>query len=265
MSKILRVLLLIQYRFVLRFVDFVYFQNVDDMNFFIDKKIIKPSKAVLTNGSGIDLQEFPKPTSIEIAKSKACLESELGLNLSKKTVVLYPARGVREKGFFEFYQAAKLINEIEPGRYVFVHLGLVDSASSSQISKNGIDDYAANCGVFYMGFKDDIKSYMQASDIVALPSYREGTPRSLIEALALGKVIVTTDAPGCRETVVDGWNGYLCKIQDFKSLASSILAVNKTLLDASYSRSRKLCETKYDANFLADLTVEKYLGSHSND
>lgn len=264
-TRLLRWLLLVQYKFSLKFATIVFFQNVDDMEYFISRKIINAKKAVLTNGSGIDIDEFPCPSSEKISQAKLNLGSELSLDLSNRKVVLFPARGVREKGFFEFYEAAKIISQLEKNRYVFVHLGLVDSVSSSQVSKESIEKFAYQCEVHYLGFKDNIKIYMDAADIVALPSYREGTPRSLIEALALGKVIVTTDTAGCREVVIDGWNGFLCKVGDAKSLAAKLLAVDDNLINKAIFRSRKYCETKYDSTWLVDLTINSYLDTGKED
>lgn len=260
-TKLMRWLLLVQYKFALRFATTVFFQNPDDMGYFISRRILDPRKAVLTHGSGIDLEEFPCPSLDEVAHAKLNLGNELGMDLSGRKVVLFPARGVREKGFFEFYEAAKIVNRLEPDGYVFIHLGLVDLASSSQISKDGIVNFAADCGVRYLGYKDNIQDYMSASDVVALPSYSEGTPRSLLEALALGKVIIATDAPGCRETVLDGWNGFLCKVGDAKSLAAKLLAVNDELVNIATTRSRKYCEKKYDSTWLVDLTINYYMKS----
>jgi N,N'-diacetylbacillosaminyl-diphospho-undecaprenol alpha-1,3-N-acetylgalactosaminyltransferase len=257
-TKLMRWLLLLQYRFALKFATTVFFQNPDDMAYFVSRKVIDPQKAMLTFGSGIDLQEFPFPSSEDVRQAKFNLGNELGVDLSGKKVVLFPARGVPEKGFFEFYEAAKLIRHLDHDGYVFVHLGLVDLASSRQISKDGIVKFAGECGVHYLGYKDNIQDYMTASDIVALPSYSEGTPRSLLEALALGKVIVTTDAPGCRETVIDGWNGFMCKVADAKSLATKLLAVDSDLIRKAVHRSRTYCETKYDANWLVNLTINSY-------
>lgn len=260
-TKMLRWLLLVQYKFALRFATTVFFQNPDDMDYFISRKIIDPRQAVLTHGSGIDLEEFPCPSLNEVAHAKLKLGNELGMDLSGRKVVMFPARGVREKGFFEFYEAAKIVNRLEPDNYTFIHLGLVDSETSNQITKNGITKFADECGIHYLGFKDNIKFYMQASDVVALPSFREGTPRSLIEALALGKVIVATDVPGCRETLLDGWNGYLSKVGDAKSLAAKILSVNEELINKAITRSRKYCETKYDSTLLVNLTINCYMKS----
>ncbi|GLI39392.1 glycosyltransferase family 4 protein [Geobacter hydrogenophilus] len=265
-TRLMRYLLLAQYKFALGFVDTVFFQNPDDMEYFVSKKLVGPGKAVLTYGSGLDLDEYRLPATEEIARARAMLGDELGVDLRGRKVALFPARGVPEKGFFEFYRAAKTINALEPDAYAFLHLGLVDADAARRISKEGIEQYAADCGVKYLGFKDNIKDYMIASDIVVLPSsYREGTPRSLIEALALGKAIVTTDMPGCRETVIDGWNGYLCRKGDEQSLVAKLLAVDGEMLTAARSRSRRYCETKYDAAWLADLTLGRYQGSLNSE
>ena len=260
-TKLMRWLLLVQYRIALRFATTIFFQNPDDMEYFVSRRIVDVKKAALTNGSGIDLDEFPYPSAGQIAQAKLSLGNELGVNLSGRKVVLFPARGVREKGFFEFYEAAKIVNELDPVGYIFIHLGLVDSDSSGQISKMGIEEFAADCGVCYLGYKDNIQDYMNASDVVALPSYSEGTPRSLLEALALGKVIIATDAPGCRETLLDGWNGFLCKVGDAKSLAAKILAVNELFINAALIRSRRYCEMKYNSTWLVDLTLNYYMRS----
>ena len=257
-TKLLRWLLLLQYKFALRFVTTVFFQNPDDMNYFLTRKIISPEKAVLTHGSGIDLSEYTLPSFDEVVLAKRKLGSELGIDLLNQKVVLFPARGVKEKGFFEFYEAARIINQLEPGANIFLHLGLVDSASSGQISKDGIEKFSEECGVYYLGYKDNIINYMHASDIVTLPSYSEGTPRSLLEALALGKVIVTTDAPGCRETLLDGWNGYLCKTGDAKSLAAKLLLVDRDFIKITLRRSRNYCEMRFDSKWLVKLTINCY-------
>ena len=261
-SKTLRFLLLIQYRIALRIVTNVFFQNPDDMEMFVKLKIVDARKAILTNGSGIDLEEFFMPTIEEVEASRQHLGKCIGLDVGARKVVLFTARGVREKGLFDFYEAARRIHTLEPGKYAFVHLGLIDTASSGFISNESVMEYARNCGVSYLGFVENIRDYIVASDIMVLPSvYREGTPRSLIEALALGKPIVTTDTPGCRETVVDGWNGFLCEGGNASSLVSKILMIDEKFLHLANHRSRWLCQTKYDSNLLVGTTLERYEAS----
>lgn len=258
----LRLLLLLQYKISLRFVTRVFFQNPDDMIYFLKYRLITPDKAVLTNGSGIDVKDFCTPTANEAAACLKSLGDELGLDLKDKTVVIFPARALKEKGFYEFYEAARTITS-RSDDYIFIHLGLSDENGKSGITAQQIATYSKVCGVFYLGFKDNIKDYIISSDIVALPStYREGVPRSLIEALALDKYIITTDLPGCRETVVDGWNGSFCAPENVDDLVCKIIEVNRELLQQNKGRSRSLCEKKFDVEQLIATTFNCYFGAH---
>jgi N,N'-diacetylbacillosaminyl-diphospho-undecaprenol alpha-1,3-N-acetylgalactosaminyltransferase len=256
-TKVLRLLLLFQYKIALKFTAKVFFQNADDMDYFLKRKIINKEKAILTNGSGIDLKEFDLPDEARRRKNRMMISDESGVDLHKKKIILFPARALKEKGFFEFYGAAKIINALS-GRFLFIHLGLIDRYSKHKISWQNIHKFARDCGVHYLGFKENIIDYIIGSDAVVLPSYREGMARSLIEALAFGKSIVTTDVPGCKETVVDGWNGYLCSPADKHSLAAKIMALDEDVLKKSRLRSRSVCETKFDAEKLIKITLEQY-------
>lgn len=257
-SKILRWILLLQYKLAMRSIKCVFFQNPDDLDYFTSLGLVTAGQAVLTNGSGIDLSDCPLPTNEECRTARQSIELELGEYFGDRKIVLLPARCVREKGFFEFYEAARIVSKLNPDRFEFIHLGLIDDASSGSVPEGSVAEFAKQCGIRYLGFKDDIDRYMRASDVVILPSYREGTPRSLIEALALGKCIVTTDAPGCRETVIDEWNGYLCAVASSSSLAASILKIDADFLGRAKNRSRRLCEIKYNAQILIDMTLQKY-------
>lgn len=257
-TRILRELLVLQYRLSLPFATKVFFQNPDDLNYFVGRKILHKDKALLTLGSGIDINEFTMPGIEESNSARANLSQELGEDLADRIVILFPARGVKEKGFFEYYEAAKIVQSKCPNRFIFLHLGLVDEAAKGRLTAEGMREQAALSGVHYLGFKDNIRDYMTAADVVALPSYREGVPRSLIEALALGKTIVTTDTPGCRETVVDGWNGFSCKPRSTDSLVKALSSVSQEFCVQARARSRSLCEEKFDANKLVDLTMSIY-------
>src|SRR6267143_797119 len=120
-TKLMRWLLLLQYRIALRFATTVFFQNPDDMALFTSRDIIDPKKAVLTFGSGLDLEEFPCPSVKDVAHARSGLSNELGIDLYGRKIVLFPARGVPEKGFFEFYEAAKIITRLRPEGYAFIH------------------------------------------------------------------------------------------------------------------------------------------------
>ena len=257
-TKLLRFLLLVQYRISLKFATKVFFLNSEDRNYFVEKKLIADNDAVLLNGEGLDLHEVSAPVYGEIEKQKKMLAYELGVDLTDKIVVAFNARALKEKGVNEFYEAAHSIQG-SSARYVFIHLGLVDSTPGSNITKETIESYAKRCGVHYLGFKDNIQDYMTACDVVVLPSsYREGVPRSLIEALALDKYIITTDMPGCRETVIEKWNGVFCKAGNAHDLASKILQIDDAFLQNHRGRSRELCELKFDVGAQIDLTLDCY-------
>lgn len=256
-TKTFRKILIYQYKFIGLFVQHIIFQNPDDMQVFEDNKIASKNKFVLVNGSGLDLEKYPIVTEAENKTMRKILINELGFEIENKIIVLYPARAVKDKGFFEFYEASKLISRLTD-KYIFVHLGLVDKHSSNGISLDNILDYAKENSVHYLGYKTNIREYMMASDIITLPSYREGTPMSLIEALSLNKMIITTDAPGCREVVIDGWNGLYCKVADVNSLVSTIMCSDK-IIDNLEDNPRLLCEKKYDVNIQYDILQNLYL------
>lgn len=256
-NRVLRHALRLQYRFAMRFASVVFFQNPDDREEFIASKIIEPGKVRLTAGSGIDSSVIRPVTEQQRAGARALLAAETGPLDESILVVLLPARAVAEKGVAEFYQAAMHLNETCGERYRFVHIGLIDDLSQGAFSAANIRETARKHGVHFLGFKDNVIDYLSASDIVALPSYREGMPRSLLEALALGKIIVTTDAPGCRETVRDGWNGVLCIPGDSASLSSAISRAAK-IGEVAGRRSRELAEKKFDNRLLVELTLTEY-------
>lgn len=257
-ARMLRRALVAQYRVALSRRVKVLFQNPDDMDELVSLGAVRREQALLTNGSGIDLSEFVVPGADTVAQMRTMLAGEIGTDLAGRMVVLFPARGVREKGFIEYYEAARWITEAEPGRYCFLHLGLIDSATSGHFSADNVAEFAREHCVHYLGFKDNIRDYMIASDIVALPSYREGVPRSLIEALALGKTLVATDVPGCRETVIDGSIGFLCAPRSAASLAECVLRIDRTMIERARVPSRRFCEEKFDVAHLNAMTFSLY-------
>lgn len=258
LTRMLRCALVMQYRVALSSRVRVLFQNPDDMDEFISLNAVRRQQAQLTNGSGIDLTEFELPMADLVAQMRAMISREIGNDLTDRMIVLFPARGVREKGFLEYYEAARQVSEATPGRYCFIHLGLIDSDTSGYFSAGDVATFARKHSVHYLGFKDNIRDYMIASDIIALPSYREGVPRSLIEALALGKTLVATDVPGCRETVMDGSNGFLCQPRSAEDFANAVMRIDRAMMERARLRSRRYCEEKFDVAHLNALTFSIY-------
>ena len=128
-------------------------------------------------------------------------------------------------------------------------MGMLGVKNRTSISKSEVDNWVNDGLIEFVPFKDDIRSFLGDSDLVVLPSYREGTPKTLIEAASMGKPLIATDVPGCREVVLDGINGFLCQVKNPVSLADAI----KKFIELDYSykiemglKSRELAEQKFD-------------------
>jgi glycosyltransferase involved in cell wall biosynthesis len=210
----------------------VFFQNPDDLSLFcLHKLFCATDKAVLINGSGIDLDYFVPPAE-QITQP----------------VFLLIARLLKDKGIAEYAEAAGKLKRKYP-QAVFGLLGPFDS-NPSAIKPADIDRWQQEGSISYLGEADDVRPYIAACTVYVLPSYREGTPRTVLEAMAMGRPIVTTDAPGCRETVVEGKNGFLVPVRDAESLAH---AMEKFILDPGLiktmgKRSRERAAEKYDVH-----------------
>lgn len=218
------------YRASLRKTDHIYFQNPDDQQAFFSLKIMDPDASTsVVNGSGVDLSEFG------VAASRS--ESEF----------LMIARLVADKGVREYVSAARIIKAKYP-EAKFLLAGPLDP-NPSAISPQELSVWQENGLIKYLGALNDVRPAIAQASVYVLPSYREGTPRTVLEAMAMGRSIITTDAPGCRETVVPGYNGLLVPPRDSEQLAN---AMEQAILNperfAQYGHnSRSLAEEKYDA------------------
>ena len=137
-------------------------------------------------------------------------------------------------------------------------MGFVDAPNPTAISRAEIDAWVAQGNVLYLGVSDDVRVEIAEADCIVLPSYREGTPRTLLEAAAMGKPIITTNAVGCREVVDDGINGYLCKVRDAEDLVAKMLRMIELLPNeraAMGTAGRKKMELQFDEN----IVIDKYL------
>lgn len=205
------------------------FQNTDDFNYFQANKMIEGCNAPIIKGSGIDIVEYD--TKLASLESKSELKTSLGLN--RKKVVLMVARLVKDKGVVEFLEAGRRILHSRDD-IAFVLVGPLASEGKQAISKSIIDSYSEQ--VHYLGVRQDIPELINLCDCFVLPSYYgEGVPRVLLEAGWQGASIVTTDMPGCREIVKDGWNGWLIPPREIPALADAIV---KTIDMDAEERSR---------------------------
>jgi glycosyltransferase involved in cell wall biosynthesis len=205
---------LVQFLYTLAcsFSEKTFFQNKDDMELFLAKKIVKPGKAALVKGSGVDV-EFFKP---EYCKN---IKKESGVFLFS-----FIGRVLWDKGVKEFIDAAAIIKKKYP-QTRFNILGMIDKGNPAAVRMTEIESWQKAGLVEYLGEASDVRPFICASDCVVLPSYREGTPKSLLEASAMEKSIITTDAAGCREVVEDGVTGFSVPIKDAKRLSEAMQKV----------------------------------------
>jgi glycosyltransferase involved in cell wall biosynthesis len=234
------------YRLAFRFPHKVFFQNNDDRELFIRYGLIRPARTGLVPGSGVDLARFrPQPASEKAAAAPF--------------IFLMVARVLYEKGIVEYFAAARQVRAaLGPGQVRFQLLGALDEAGGVGVPRATFEQWLAEGLIDYLGTSDDVAAHLHRADCVVLPSYREGTPKTLLEAAACGKPLITTDVPGCRETVQNGYNGYLCQVRSAPDLADKLLAVAQlppARLAAMGAASRQLAETKFDEQ----LVLREYL------
>ena len=214
----------------------VIFQNPDDRDFFIQQKIINTHQAFIINGSGVDLNYFYyapyKINTQQAAPIKFLMLSRL----------------IKDKGIFEFLEAIKIIKNKYPETQFLLAGGTHKnpSAISIQIIHQWVDQNLLT----YLGELSDVRPAIEAASVYVLPSYREGTPRSVLEAMSMGRAIITTDAPGCRETVSDGQNGFLVPVKSVEALAQAMekFILNPDLIVQMGQKSREIAEAKYDVH-----------------
>lgn len=217
------------------------FQNPDDINQFMKFNFVSESQIHLIKGSGVDLNKFTyeKPISKE------------------KVQVILPARMLYDKGIIEFIQAAKKIKDKVVDKAEFVLVGDCDTINLSGIKEEDIKREIDVPFLNWIGFKKDIFSVIKNSDIVVLPSYREGLPKSLIEACAVGRPIVTTDVEGCRECVIEGYNGYLVPAKNIETLSEKM----EDLINDPEKRTRMGLNGRIlaEKNFAIDFVIREHL------
>jgi glycosyltransferase involved in cell wall biosynthesis len=211
----------------------VVFQNPDDRDEFTRRGLVPARKTRVVAGSGIDLARFEAQPLPEGAPT-----------------FLLIARLIRDKGVVDFVDAARIVRERHPEAR-FQLLGPLDPGAPGAIDQATLDAWAAEGVVAYLGTTRDVRPLLAAATVFVLPSYyREGTPRTALEALATGRAVVTTDLPGCRETVVDGENGDLVPARDPQALAA---ALTRYVVEPDRARrfgasSRALAESKFDVH-----------------
>ena len=230
------------YRLALMHPKKVFFQNEDDHRLFIDLGLVAAEKTERLPGSGVDVNRF-RPVE--------------GSLPGGHFVFLMVARLLRDKGVGEYVEAAKLLRAKHPG-IRFNLLGFPDAQNPTAISREQVQEWAAAGLVCYLGAADDVTPYYADADCVVLPSYREGCPRSLLEAASMGKAVITTDVPGCRQVVDDGVTGLLVKARDALDLAGKMERMLSYTEDERRAMGRHGRE-KMIREFDEQIVIDRYL------
>jgi glycosyltransferase involved in cell wall biosynthesis len=229
--KLIQKLLHLLYRAALKTNRVVFFQNNDDKALFQHLKLVpSEKKLVVVSGSGIDVSIFTPAA------------------LPKQCDFLLIARLLGDKGVREYAQAAKQLKISHPSVTCRL-VGWIDD-NPDAIKQQELDEWVNEGYIDYIGHLTNVQPAIAECAVYVLPSYREGTPRTVLEAMAMGRPIITTDAPGCRETVVNGENGYLVPVKDCEALFKKMvkLVESPELIVQMGQASRKMAEHKFDVH-----------------
>ena len=235
-------LAIMRYAFNRKNLSFI-FQNEDDYRELHDLGVVYEENLVyFIAGSGVDLKRY---------------KQSMPIDNTRRIKILFPARMLWDKGIKELRRATELLQEKYGHKVTFILAGMANDDNKASVSKAYLDEWSDGEYVNWIGHSKDMVKTFQESEIVVLPSYREGMPKSLIEAAAMGKPIVTTNTVGCKECVDDGVNGFLVPVKSGKHLAEALskLIDNPKLRITMGQASRLKAEKEFDINFV----VQKHL------
>ncbi|MBR5079019.1 MAG: glycosyltransferase family 4 protein [Victivallales bacterium] len=232
-ARILGIIVRFLYRIGLSCAHHVIFQNNDDLREFCDCRLVKRDKCFVVNGSGVNMDHF-KPVPFP-----------------KQMTFLMISRLLKSKGVSEYLEAARIVKQKHP-EVRFMLLGKYETAMQDALSKDYVQKFIDDGIVERFEETSDVRPYYSQCSVYVLPSYREGTPRTVLEAMAMGRPIITTDANGCRETVIDGQNGFMVPIKDVDVLADKMCWMIDNLQDIPRmgEASRRLTENKFDVQMI---------------
>jgi glycosyltransferase involved in cell wall biosynthesis len=233
------------YKISFRFATKVFFQNPDDLKLFLEKKLVSKSSVDLLPGSGIDLKKF----------------APMDFKRNNTFTFLLISRLITDKGVFEYIEAVQKLRQTGVAAK-FQVLGAMDPEHKRGIQAEVIEEWIRTGTIEYLGHTDNVRDYIANADCVVLPSYREGTPRTLLEAASSCKPIIATDVPGCNHVVIHDYNGFLCKLKDSEDLADKMKSM-------SYLEDDKLRQfglngrAKIEAEYDESVVINKYLAALS--
>lgn len=234
------------YKLSFRYPSKIFFQNPDDLKLFVSRKLVTAERADIVPGSGINLEHFV-PANFQ---------------RNETFTFLMISRLITDKGVLEYVDAIKRFKQ-HGIKAKFQVLGAIDPEHARGIKENTIARWIEEDTFEYLGTTNDVRQFIHNADCVVLPSYREGTPRTLLEAASSAKPIIATDVPGCNHVVEDNINGLLCKIKDEKDLAEKMIqmqAMDNAKLKAFGQNGRVKMESQFDEK----LVINKYLAELKN-
>lgn len=236
--KLVKLLLTIEYRVSLPLADRIFFQNEDDFQLFESLKMAKRSQAVMVPGSGVNLERFAYTP------------------LPKNHDFLFVGRLIRDKGLMEYMEAGRILRKSVPDAKLHV-VGYFDP-NQTMLSLADLQPYIDDGTIVFHGKQEDVLPFIQQCFAFVLPSYHEGTPRSVLEALSVGRPVITTDAPGCRETVKEGENGFLVPVKNAQAIADAMLRLcnDPQGVERMAAAARRYAETKFDVNYVCNITLK---------
>lgn len=228
-AKILRLIVSVLYRVGFACADTVVFQNDDDRRQLLSFKLLDFDKTRLVNGSGVDMSKFTVA------------------DFPPKTTFFMLSRLLKSKGVAEYLTACETVKKKYPD-VKFALLGKYEYEMQDAVDKEYVERLVQSGVIERYEETDDVRPYYAACSVYVLPSYREGTPRTVLEAMAMGRPVITTDAPGCRETVVDGENGFLVPVKDADALADKMIQFieNPEWIVTMGQKSVTYCREKFD-------------------
>lgn len=237
-TRLVRSILMTEYRIAMKKCPVVFFQNHDDEKVFRDYHILKKQEVAILHGSGVNTEHFNvRP-------------------LPQQLTFLLISRLIRDKGIYEYLEACRKIKKEYPQVRCLL-VGPYDS-NPSAIKPDELQPFIEQGVIEYFGEQKDVRPYLDQCSVFVLPSYREGTPKTVLEAMASGRAIITTDAPGCRETVTDGENGFLVPVKNIDELYAKMIyfAENPDVIPKMGAVGRNRTETLFDVKLVNQCICE---------
>ncbi|MEJ5330079.1 MAG: glycosyltransferase family 4 protein [Desulfobaccales bacterium] len=232
------------YRLALLFPRAVFFQNPDDQEFFLSRRLVSFSKVRRVPGSGVDLGHYsPQPSGTPPREDRP--------------IFLFIGRLLWDKGIGEFAAAAGRVKSIYP-HAEFQVLGALDPGNPAVVPERQVRTWEWQGEIRWLRETRDVRPFIAQADVVVLPSYREGMPRSVLEAMAMGKPVITTDAVGCREVIEDGKNGFMVPVRDANALAAAMVKMIEIGPEARREMGR-YGRLKAEREFDERIVIQRYV------